>query len=87
MIPHLDAEYAETLSFDEIRSEGSNDICRSGQIVVDLDLPVCVVHFQQWFEALNAAVGKDNVDAAKLLLDSCCRFSQRLNISLIENDA
>ena len=59
----------------KVRGEGANDLSCAGQIVIDLDLPVGIIHFQQRFESLNSCIGENDVDAVEFLFDACCGFA------------
>ncbi len=68
-------------------SEGADGVRRSGEVDVNGDVPVGVLHLQQGSKLLDAAIGKENVDAAELALDLMCRGAQSRQVALVEDKA
>ena len=67
-----------------MRRHGADGIAGTGEIDVDLIVPVGILPFQDRFERLNAGIGKENVEPAKA--GTCLRGSrpQCRKIALVE---
>jgi hypothetical protein len=69
-----------------MRREGPNGVRRAGQVDVDRDMPVRILHLEERMEALDASIWEQDVDAPEFLFASDGGCSQCGQVALVELD-
>src|ERR1700760_1128191 len=77
---------AAAASLHDQRCEGADRVCRSGQIHINLNVPVGILQLQKRTKCLDAGVGKEYVKAAEAVLYFRCDIAQRGQVSLIGHE-